>query len=161
MTATKRPDSLARERAHGRVQCNAEVGRHITRRADAPAIQRDNVRQTALHRELREDGPGAQRIIAQFACREGETRGAWPQQLRAEESGLYAWDQIVFPVVASSAITSLIPCTVYMTPSTTSGVTSCFSSDFAWKTHFSVRSLAFSGVMSVKALWRWLITEPE
>ena len=42
---------------------------------------------------------------------------------------------MVLPVAASSAITSLGLCTVYMTPSTTSGVTSCFSSERDWKTH--------------------------
>ena len=68
---------------------------------------------------------------------------------------------MVLPVAASSAITSLGLWTVYMTPSTTSGVTSCLSSERDWNTHLSVRSLALPGVICVSPLWRWLIVPPE
>ena len=56
--------------------------------------------------------------------------------------------QIVLPVAAFSATTSFGLWTVYMTPSTTSGVTSCFSSERDWKTHFSLRSFAFAGLIA-------------
>ena len=44
--------------------------------------------------------------------------------------------------------------TVYMTPSTTSGVASNFSSERAWKIHCSSRFFTLSGVICVSGLWR-------
>ena len=60
-------------------------------------------------------------------------------------------------MTAFSAITSLMLCVVYITPFTTSGVTSLFSSDRDWKTHLSVRSFAFAVVICVSGLCRWLV----
>ena len=42
--------------------------------------------------------------------------------------------------------------TVYMTPSTTSGVASNFSNERAWNTHLSSRFLTLSGVISDSVL---------
>ena len=47
---------------------------------------------------------------------------------------------------------SLGACTVYMMPSTTSGVASNFSSERAWKTHFSSRFFTFCGVICASGL---------
>src|ERR1043165_5484785 len=68
---------------------------------------------------------------------------------------------MVLPVAAFRATTSLGLWIVYIVPSTTSGVTSCFSKDLDWKTHFSSRSFAFAGVICVSCVWRWLMDEPE
>ena len=56
------------------------------------------------------------------------------------------------PVAASSATRSFGAWTVYMMPSTTSGVVSNFSIDRAWKTHCSSRFLTLSGVICVSWL---------
>jgi hypothetical protein len=64
-------------------------------------------------------------------------------------------------VAASSATTSFGACTVYITPSTTSGVASNFSSDRACHTHCCCRFFALSAVICVSGLKRWFISVPE
>jgi hypothetical protein len=64
-------------------------------------------------------------------------------------------------VAASSATTLLGASTVYMTPSTTSGVASNFSSDLACQTHCCCRFLALAAVICVSGLKRWFISVPE
>ena len=83
--------------------------------------------------------------------------------LRVDVDSTAAAEEIqkIFPVTASSATTSLGGCTVYMIPSSTSGVASNFSSERTWKTHCCSRFLTFSGVICESALWRWLIIVPE
>src|SRR6266566_3280095 len=70
-----------------------------------------------------------------------------PQQFFAAGSGLWEYDQILAPVAALSAITSFGLWIVYMIPLTTNGVTSCFSRERDWKTHFNSRSFTFAGVI--------------
>ena len=77
-----------------------------------------------------------------------------PQHRRASGDGMYGYTQNTRPVAASSATTSFGACTVYMTPSTTSGVASNFSSERAWNTHCSSRFFTLSGVICVSGLCR-------
>jgi hypothetical protein len=56
------------------------------------------------------------------------------------------------PVAASSATTLLGASTVYMMPSTTSGVASNFSSDRACQTHCCWRFLTLAGVIWVNGV---------
>ena len=67
---------------------------------------------------------------------------------------MYGYTQNTRPVAASSATMSLGGWTVYITPSTTSGVASNFSSERAWKIHCSSRFFTLSGAICVSGLWR-------
>ena len=84
-----------------------------------------------------------------------------PQHGLASADGAYSWTQNTRPDRASSATTSLGAWLTYMMPSTTSGVAVKFSSDCAWKTHFSSRSPTFDGVIRSSRLWRVLAYDPE
>ena len=80
-----------------------------------------------------------------------------PQQGREAWSGVWEYVQKMRPVAASRATTSFGAWTVYITPSTTSGVASNFSSDRAWKIHWTSRFFTFSGVTCDSVLYRWLL----
>jgi hypothetical protein len=67
--------------------------------------------------------------------------------VRASAAFSYGKVQKMRPVAASSATTSFGACTVYITPSTTSGVASNFSSERACQTHSSFRFFAFAAVI--------------
>ncbi len=77
-----------------------------------------------------------------------------PQQVRAGD-GWCEYVQNRRPVAASSATTSFGACTVYITPFTTSGVASNFSSERACHTHFSCSFDAFFALICASGLWRW------
>ena len=63
-----------------------------------------------------------------------------PQHGRDSDDGLCSYRQKALPDLASSATTVLGASVRYMMPSTTSGVVSNFSSDWAWNTHCSSKS---------------------
>ena len=79
-----------------------------------------------------------------------------PQQTRASGEMAAEYIQNIRPVAASRATTWFGGRTVYITPSTTSGVASNFSLASAgarvWKTHCSSRFLTLAGVICVSGL---------